>query len=95
MECSLLLHLSCRVDSTAELASEFRFTFDEKEVTLIPSVNEEGRNVLTEIRIRKRIPGDAGFRAITVPPSENGKPGEIRIEGTDAVEKELTEDLQF
>lgn len=82
-------------DSTAELASEFTFTFEEKEITLVPSVNEERRIVLKEIRIRKRIPDDAGFKAITVPPGENGKPGEIHIEGTDAVEKELTEDLQF
>ena len=87
--------MKCRVESTAELPAGYRFTFDEKEVTLTPSLNEEGRSVVTEIAIKKRIPESTRFKTSVTPPGSDGTVAEIRIDGTEELVKELKEDLQF
>lgn len=51
--------------------------------------------MVSEIAIRKRIPESAGFRTMSKPPGANGTPGVISVEGTEDIEKELVQDLQF
>ena len=37
----MILEMKCAVESTAELLKEYGYTFDQKEVALTPSLNEE------------------------------------------------------
>lgn len=91
----MLLKMRCKVDSTTELSSEYRFVFDQKEVTFAPSINEQGRSVVSEIAIAKRIPESAKFKTAVTLPGPEGTAAEIRVEGAEELEEELKEDLQF
>jgi hypothetical protein len=87
--------MKCKVESTSELLSQYRFTFDQKEVTLTPSINEEGRSVVSQIAITKRIPESAQFKTVVTSPGPEGTAAEIRVQGTEELEEELKRDLQF
>jgi hypothetical protein len=89
------LELRCQVESTSDLESPYTFVFDNKKVDIIPSTNDEGRSVVSEIAIRKRLLQSTEFRAISKAPAANGTPGEITVEGTEEIENELVHDLQF
>jgi len=91
----MILEMKCAVESATDLPMEYKFTFDQKEVTFTPSLDANRRSVVAEISIKKRIPESAGFRAVSRPPSPDGMGAEIRIEGTGELVEELKEDLQF
>jgi len=91
----LLLEMKCKVESTSELLSQYRFTFEQKEVTLTPSINEEGKSIVSQIAITKRIPDSAHFKTSVTSPGPEGIAAEIRVQGAEELEEELKEDLQF
>jgi hypothetical protein len=91
----LIIELKCHVDSTSDLASPYTFAFDNKEVIITPSKNDEGHTVVSEIAIKKRLPESVEFRTMSEPPAANGTPGVISVEGTEDIEKELVQDLLF
>jgi hypothetical protein len=91
----MLLEMKCKVESTTEVPSPYHFSFDQKDVSLLPVINEEGRSVIGEITMRKRIPREAQFRAAMVPPAPGETEAQFVVQGTDEIEDELKEDLQF
>jgi hypothetical protein len=93
--CHLILELSCDVQSTGLLDSQYVFAFDSKTLILVPSADDKGNSVVTRIVIRKRIPESAAFKATSRPPGSDGTEGEFRLEGTGDTETELVDDLQL
>ncbi|MGA3109054.1 MAG: hypothetical protein ABSD99_06305 [Candidatus Bathyarchaeia archaeon] len=90
----MIMELRADVDSTAVLQEEFGFTFEHKNVCLIPRKNKDGRSVLSEISIRKRIPDDAFFKTESRPPTQS-TPALISVVGDEAIGHELRSELQF
>jgi len=91
----MILELRAEVESTTLLPEEFNFSFEHKDVLLIPKRNKDGRDVVAEISIRKRIPDDAGFRTEVRPRTSAREPAHISIVGDERIGKELIRDLQF
>src|SRR5208282_4263530 len=91
----MLLELRAEVESATILKAEYRFSFEDKHVSLIPAKNKDGRDVVAAIVITKRIPSQTNLKTSFNPPPNRTEPGEIRIGDYGSIFKELTLDLQF
>lgn len=90
----MIMELRSEVDSTAVLLEEFSFSFEHKDVFLIPKKNKDGRTVFAEIVIRKRMPHDVPFKT-EIKPSTQTAPASISVVGDEEIAAELKSDLQF